>query len=769
MAGVMFKLLGGISAVVAGLAGLAVNAQAADDIHDAETVIVTGTRVAGYTEDTSPSPISVYDNGELANTGFTDLGQALEAVSPSINFPHSATTPSAASTRAITMRGMSPDQVLVLVNGKRWQTSSVLDFNNSVGRGSAPYDLGAIPQSAVDHVEVLSDSAAAQYGSDAIAGVVNIILKSSDSGGVASGQAGITDRGDGADFDLSASQGFALGDHGHLTLSGDLRHQDITNRAAIDPRFGRVTGQIGDPRALDLGLAADAGYSIDADWEAYGSLIFSRRDSQSGAQYRTPAIAPTLYPNGFVPQINPLLWDVTAIGGVRGELGGGYHLDVSNSLGFNDAHFDVKNTANAALGAASPTAFYAGSEQYWQDDVSATVSHDLDGVLAGGNAAAGLEFRDENYSIADGSPQSSQQGGAQGFPGFSPRLPVDESRTAVSAFADVTIDPVRWLIADVAGRFDHYSDFGDALTWKTNLRANLTDWLALRGAAGSGFRAPALQQQYFSSVVSQINPSGTIVHTGTYQVNDPIARALGSSPLKPEQSHNYTAGVVLTPIRGFSFSGDWYEIDVHNRIALSDTLTGAAVSAVLAAAGASDVQQAQFFTNAAQTRTQGYELSANYTAGVWENAFLEARVQYGQYRTHLISLAANPAIPSLPLLGTTSRALLTTAQPTDKLTSSLTLNWEPVSATVSVDHYGPWTAAPIGVVQNFSSKTLLDLAAGYDITDAVQLSAGIDNVTDQYPDLLVGAAVTGMGFTYGEESPFGVNGRTYFVRLSLKM
>lgn len=764
----MFKVLGRLSAVAAGLVGLAASAQAADDMNGSETVIVTGTRVAGYTEETSPSPISVYDSSELGTTGFTDLGQALEAVSPSINFPHSATTPSAANTRAVTMRGMSPDQVLVLVNGKRWQTSSVLDFNNSVGRGSAPYDLGAIPQSAVERVEVLSDSAAAQYGSDAIAGVVNIILKSNDNGGLASAQAGITDQGDGANFDFSASHGFALGDSGHLTLSGDIRHQDITNRAAIDPRFGRVTGQIGDPRAFDIGLAADAGYSIDADWEAYASLVFSRRDSQSGAQYRAPTVAPALFPKGFVPQINPLLWDATAIAGVRGELGDGYHLDLSNSFGFNNAHFDVKNTANAALGAASPTAFYAGSEQYWQDDVSATVSHNLDGVLAGGNAAAGVEFRNENYSIVDGSPLSYQQGGAQGFPGFSPRLPIDESRNAVSAFADVAIDPLRWLIVDLAGRYDHYSDFGDALTWKTNVRANLTDWLALRGAAGSGFRAPSLQQQYFSSVVSQINASGTIVHTGTYQVNDPIARSLGSSSLKPEQSHNYTVGAVVTPLKGLSLSGDWYEIDVHNRIALSDTLSGAAVTAVLAAAGASDVQQAQFFTNAAQTRTQGFELSANYAAPVWENATLDARVQYGQYRTNLVTLALNPAIPALPLLGTTSQALLTTSQPTDKLTSSITLDWQPISATVSVDHYGLWASAPIGVLQHFSSKTLLNLVGSYDFTESVQFSAGINNVTDQYPDLLVGAAVTGMGFTYGEESPFGVNGRTYFIRLSLK-
>lgn len=763
----MFKRIRKISAVAAGLVGLS-GAAHADDTNDMETVIVTGTRVANYTEQTSPSPISVYNTAALQTTGFTDLGQALEAVSPAINFPHSATTPSAANTRSITMRGMSPDQVLVLVNGRRWQTSAVLDFNNSVGRGSAPYDLGAIPMSAVDHIEVLQDSAAAQYGSDAIAGVVNIILKSNDSGGVASAQAGITGQGDGASFDVGASQGFALGDHGHLTLSADMRHQDATNRAGIDPRFGRVTGQIGDPSAFDIAAAADAGYTLDASWETYGSLIVSRRESQSGAQYRAPTVAPALYPNGFVPQTEPLIWDATAIAGVRGDLGDGFHLDVGNSFGYTNAHFDVKNTANAALGAASPRQFYAGSEQYWQDDINAVVNHDLSEIMAGGNAAAGIEFRDENYFIAQGAPLSFQQGGAQGFPGFAPRLPVDQSRTAFSAFLDVNLNPLAWLITDLAGRYDHYSDFGDALTWKGTARANVTDWLAFRGALGTGFRAPSLQQQYFSSVVSQINATGTIVHTGSYQVSDPIAIALGARPLKAEQSHNYTAGAVVTPFTGFSLSGDWYEIDVHNRIALSDTLTGAQVLAVLAGAGVSDVQQAQFFTNAVNTRTQGYEVSANYTTDVWEGASLDARVQYGQYRTILRGLATNPAIPALPLLGTTSKALLTSAQPMDKLTSAITLNWAPVSATISVDHYGPWAAAPIGVVQNFSSKTLLNLTASLDVTDDIQFTGGIQNVTDQYPDLLVGAAATGMGFTYGEEAPFGVNGRSYFLRVSLK-
>jgi iron complex outermembrane receptor protein len=219
-----------------------------------DEVVVTGTYSANVTQASASAPISVYGANRLKTSGFPDLGRALDQISPQINLPHTATSPSGASTRAITLKGMSPDEVLVLINGKRWQTSSVLVFNNAVGRGSAPYDLGAIPEAAVDHVEVLDDSASAQYGSDAIAGVVNIILKSNAAGGVASAGGGVTEKGDGASYDVSASQGLALGQGGRLTLTGDIRHQDITNRAILDPRFGRITQQVGDPRNLDIGF-----------------------------------------------------------------------------------------------------------------------------------------------------------------------------------------------------------------------------------------------------------------------------------------------------------------------------------------------------------------------------------------------------------------------------------------------------------------------------------------------------------------------------------
>jgi iron complex outermembrane receptor protein len=733
---------------------------------EVETVIVTGTRAAGVTVANAAVPVSVYGATKLVGSGYPDLGRALDQISPEINFPHTATSPSGASTRAITMKGMSPDQVLVLIDGKRWQQSAVLVFNNSVGRGTAPYDLGAVPLSAVERVEVLSDGASAQYGSDAIAGVVNIILKSNASGGIASGQTGITDRGDGFSYDLSASQGFDLGE-GHLTLSGDARHQDITNRATIDPRVGFRSQQVGDPRALDFGLAADIGYDIAQGREFYTSIIGERRLSRSPGLYRLPSTSPVLYPRGFVPQVEPLIWNTTFIAGVRGELGWGFDLDVSNSFGFTNAHFDVKHTANAALGAASPIAFYAGSEDYWQDTLNATLTRDMADILVPGTLALGLEHRTEAFAMTDGSPLSFSQGGAQGFPGFAPRIPVDNSRNAFSTYVDLEIKPLTWLTLDGAGRFDDYSDFGNSFTWKGTARADVTDWLAFRGSAGTGFRAPSLQQEYFSSVVSQLNTvTNTFTRTGTYQVRDPIAIALGASPLKPETSHNYTAGAVLHPFDGLLVSADWYDIDVKDRIILSDQLKGAAVTAVLLAHGVTDVQQVQFFTNAAHTRTEGYEFSADYVSALDDATTLDSSLQYGQYRTRLLKLAPNPVLPVLPLLGATSKGLLISAQPMDKVTSAVTLTHEPYSATLSVEHFGPWVSAPLGTVFSFRSHTVLDFTGRYAITPDIQVSAGILNAFDVEPDIVTGGAA--LGLTYGDESPFGVNGRTYFLRLDIR-
>jgi iron complex outermembrane receptor protein len=727
-----------------------------------ELVVVTGTRAQGHTEATSSVPIHVYDSDDLRASGFVDLGRAIEAVSPSINMSHSLTSPSAASTRSITMKGMAPDQVLVLINGKRWQSSAVLVFNNAVGRGSAPYDLGAIPLSAVDHIEVLSDGAAAQYGSDAIAGVVNIILKSNSAGGVYSAQSGLTDRGDGWNYDLAGSQGLSLGG-GHLSVSGDVRYQDKTNRAVPDPRNHNIIDQqVGDPRALDTGVALDAAYPILPGTDAYGSLIMSRRDSYSAPTFRLPGTS-VLYPGGFLPQVNPLIWNATAIAGVRAAIDGGFSIDLSNSYGYNHSRFDVGNTANNALGAASPTEFHSGALRYSQDTVNLTVTHAIPGDVLPGTLAGGVEYRHELYQIAPGDPVSYQNGGAQGFPGFAPRIPVDNSRNAGSAFLDAEANPLHWLTLGASGRYDHYSDFGRAITWKGSVRAALTEGIALRGSLGTGFRSPSLQQQFFSSVVSQINAAGALLRTGTYQVGDPIAQALGATPLRPEKSRDYSAGVTAQPLPGLLLTADWYRIDVNDRIILGDQLSGTAVTAILRSYGITDVQQVQFFTNAAHTRTDGYELSGAYTTGLGQTTSLQTAAQFGQYHTKLLRLDPNPILPALPLLGTISKGLLISAQPRNKLTSSVTLTHVWLALTADVDRYGPWTSAPLGTVQSFSAKTAVDLSAEVKLGPHAAVSVGAMNVTNTYPDLVRGAQA--LGLSYGDEAPFGVNGRAYFIAL----
>jgi iron complex outermembrane recepter protein len=731
-----------------------------------EEIIVTGTRGTELTESTSPVPVSVYDADELRIAGFPDLGRALNAVAPSINLPHSQTSPSAANTRSITMKGMAPDQVLVLINGKRWQSSAVLVFNNAVGRGSAPYDVGAIPLTAVKRIEVLSGTAAAQYGSDAIAGVVNIILNDSDHAQQLTLQSGVTDAGDGSRYSTGASQGFRIRDTGHLTLSSDIRYQDFTNRAVPDPRNGgRIDQQVGDPRAFDVSLAADAAVPLNDVWDSYFTVLGARRDSTSVPTFRLPG-ASVLYPEGYLPRVNPLIWNTTGIAGVRGSLSDTLKLDVSNSFGYSSAQFDVYNSANNALGAASPTQFDSGSLRYLTDTLNVSLDRSLQFGNVTGNIAGGVEHRAESYSIGRGEPLSYEQGGAQGFPGFAPRIPVNNSRNATSGYVDAELSPVHWLHLGAAGRYDDYSDFGDAVTWKASVRADLTDWFALRGSGGTGFRAPSLQQEYFSSVVSQINTSGALVRTGTYQVRDPIAVSLGAQPLEPERSHDYTAGLVLRPTQALVLTADFYRIRVADRVILSDQLRGPAVTAVLIANGITDVQQVQFFTNAAGTRTEGYEASLHYSQPLPSDNSLTASIQYGQFHTTLEQLDANPVLPTLPFLGTISHGLLISAQPSNKLTSALTFSHRSFDVTLDADHFGPWVSAPLGTTQRFDSKTIYDLSCELKFDSGLSIALGALNVTDVYPDLVNGAAA--IGLSYGDEAPFGVNGRSYFINISLR-
>lgn len=308
-------------------------------------VIVTGTRAAGRLVTDSPAPVDVISAETIAARGAQELPRVLQMVAPSFNFARTATGPSSSGIRAPTLRGLSPDQILVLVNGKRWHGSSVINFNNVIGRGSVPIDLNAIPVASIAKVEILRDGAAAQYGSDAIAGVINIQLKTAREGGEIALQGGVTDEGDGQSVAATYNQGFALGE-GFVNLTAEVRSRNSTSRAAVDSRFGRVTNEHGDPDALDLMFNVNAAHPLGAA-EVYGNLNYNRRKSISPGQYRAPTVAPLLYPNGFVPHIRIDINDLGGSAGVRGSAGG-WSWDLSNTIGYNKAKFE-NNSVNTSL------------------------------------------------------------------------------------------------------------------------------------------------------------------------------------------------------------------------------------------------------------------------------------------------------------------------------------------------------------------------------------------------------------------------------------
>ncbi|MFC0205348.1 TonB-dependent receptor plug domain-containing protein [Novosphingobium soli] len=758
---------------VALCAALTTTAAAQAQSHDtqptaaSDDIIVTGTRAPDRTALQSSAPIDVVSGDRITGQAMPDLGRALNFLDPSINFARAATTASAANTRPITLRGLSPDQTLVLVNGKRWHANAVLNVNNSIGRGSAGIDLDTIPEAAIERIEILRDGAAAQYGSEAIAGVVNIILKSNAHGGAGDLLGAITEAGDGASGAVSASVGLPLGG-GHITLTVAARHADPTNRALVDQRFGRVTYRIGDPLSSIANGAIDLALPLGgAELYAFGTA--TRKRSNNAAGFRVPGFSP-LYPNGFLPIIEPTIDDIGATVGVRGTIATA-RWDVSESYGYNRANFQMFNTANASLGAASPTRFDSGGVTYRQAVTDATISQPLDGVLAGGNIAVGGQYRHESYGIRNGEPLAYFGLGADGFAGFNPRNPTDARHNAWAAFVDAELRPVRPLLIGGAARYDHYDDFGGRATWRLTARLDAARGVALRGTIGTGFKAPSLQQQYFSAVQGATS-AGKLVTVATLPVSDPIAAALGASALKPERSRNATLGVVFGPFAGFVFTADWFHIRIRDRIALSEQLGGAAVNAVLAANDITGFSQVRFFTNAVDTTTEGVEITARWAGRIGSSTHLAVNLGYGLFENRLDQLRANPALPTLPLLANKSILFLTAAQPKNKATMQVQLDRGPLDLGLNLAAFGTYTSAPLVATQTFGGKETLDLSAGYTLRSGIRIGAGVQNLFDAKPDPIADQsaviAATGGSFPTGEETPIGVNGRSYYLRLSAR-
>lgn len=725
-------------------------------------VVVVGSRGTPRLVTESSAPIDLIDGEQLRASGFNDLGKALQFVAPSVNFPRSATAPSAANTRGVTLRSLSSDQVLVLVDGKRRHASSVLNFNNVVGRGTVPVDLNTIPLAAVERVEILRDGAAAQYGSDAIAGVVNIVLRRDDTQTFTSLQAGATENGDGETAIVAAGTGLNIGSEGSLTLTAESRYRDFTNSAGMDSRVGRITNRQGDPESLDLGFVANARIPVTDAALLYGNVIVSKRDSESAAQYRAPNVSP-LYPVGFLPLIDLDMLDLAATVGWSRPLSE-WTLDVSNTFGSNRADFNVDDSVNTSLGVSSPFEFDAGGTRYQQNVFGVALTRPVD-WLSGANLAFGVEARYESFEIVRGESASLTGAGAQGFPGFNPPRPVDENRNAWSAFADAELQAMQSLSFGAAVRYEDYSDFGSEVTGKLAAMFKPTSVIAFRATGSTGFRAPSLQQQYFSTVSSQ-SSGGVLVNVGTFAVDDPVSRALGAQSLQAETSEHVSVGAVLTPMAGLTVSLDAFRIDIDDRIILSESLSGAAVTMILRQAGIANASQVRFFTNAADTRTEGFELTAAWRGTWFDRIRSELTLGFMSVDTELQRVVANPVLPSIPLLGLASIDLLTEAQPEDKLTLSSVQSWADWRVRLDVTRFGEYRNVPVIEEQTYGAVTTLDVGIDYSISPSWRLSVGVLNANDAYPDEIAQRALLqGGSLQYSESGGMGTDGREYYARV----
>ena len=762
-------------------------------------IVVTGTRAQGRSRLDSVSPVDVLSGNALRAQGTTELAQALSSVAPSIDFPRQAAVDGTDAIRPATLRGLSPDQTLVLINGTRAHTSALLNINGSIGRGAAAVDLNTIPTVALDRVEVLRDGASAQYGSDAIAGVVNLRLREARSGSGANVTFGTfatqydaarTSRSvrDGESVTISGWKGFGLGSDGFLTLSGEYVARQPTNRADIDPRGPapqRIRARFGDPQIEQGTVYLNAALPLgDSGWTAYANGGFQQRDSESAAFPRVAGANAVnveavrgLYPDGFLPLIGTTSRDYNATGGVRGTIGD-WNADLTVSYGRNTIDFATLNSANSTYGNATLRDFDDGRLTYDQLVTGLDLSREYSLGAAVFNVAAGAEYRREGFKIEAGQPESYNRApgaaanlasGAQGFVGFRPENQVDAHRSNGSLYLDVEAKLWDRLTLGAAVRGESYSDFGETATAKFSARYDVAPWLAFRGTLSTGFRAPSLQQQYYTSTQTLVT-NGTILETGLYPVDSTLARTLGALPLEPEKSRNYSLGTVVR-FGGFSLTVDGYRIRIRNQIVLSENIQSSASAQVAGLLSPFGVQAARFFINGVQTTTKGLDIVAAYN---WRNETLgnfnlSAAANINDLSVDRVPTSTAALNPAPSLFGRNRILTIEQGTPRTKIVGSVDWTRQAVGATLRAVHYGD-VLQPGSVVANdlyTGPRTIVDLEGRYRFNDNVSLALGASNLFDVYPRTTP-AALNNNGVTaFPYYSPFGFNGRQLYGRLNL--
>lgn len=723
-------------------------------------------------------PIDVITAAQLESSGFTELSKALMKLTPGFNSPRPTGHDGTDHVPPFTLRGLNPDQVLVLVNGKRLHQSSLLNVNISVGRGTSGVDINTIPVRSIERIEVLRDGAAAQYGSDAIAGIINIILKGYGHGNRASVSYGQTSMGDGAVSQADVFYSLPLQNDGFINLTAEARDRGRTNRAGPDSRFdNRINHLIGETEAQDGQFAVNAEIPANA-LTFYAHGVFDRRNSSAGALYRLPTDVrnnPVLYPDGFLPMIEPKIDDYSFSTGVRGVSVNDVRWDLSLTHGNNDYHFYVSNTHNDSLGNNSPTSFDSGETTYTQD----ILNLDLVKKFGALNLAYGAELRHENYQISRGEEASYKLGGfsnisgAQGFPGFMPENEVNAGRSNRALYLDARYEVSPRLSVEGAARYENYSDFGATLDKKAALAYRPHEDVMLRASASTGFRAPSLLQAYYTSTVSTLSSTdATFRQAGTFAVNHPVSIALGSQSLRPEKSQHQTVGVVYQPTSDFSVSADFFSADINDRIMLTGSIVDTVSPQVKAILKQYGVQSARYFTNAIATRTQGMDLRLNYKHSFEDHTKLKMVASYHRDRTTINSVLPLPSIlgnqTTTAVLNDTTQSFIETAQPSDGYKVWAQFESGALRSTLNLNRVGSYYYLN---GSRFGAKVTTDLDLAYQFTKNLEIAVGGNNIFNVLPDKFIDSSnlfVSGSGIIqYPPISPYGYSGAYFYLRLTL--
>jgi len=754
-----------------------------------QEVIVTGTRERGRTKYDTLSPVDVLPEALVRSSVSSDINDNLAQLLPSFTIQRLPAADGQAFVRPASLRGLSADQTLVLVNGKRYHRSALLGT-----RGAQSPDLASIPSLAIRRIEVLRDGASAQYGSDAIAGVINIILD--DTPGMEGfGQFSQYYKGDGKEYQSGARGGIALGDRGAMVFTGQFDHAEATSRTRQRPdatafqtahpsialpnpvqRWGqpdeeRVRGALN----MHYELVPQATlYAFGTVQQGEGVTDFNWRNPDGTASvYGSSRAFPgfsfnSIYPAGFTPRFGTRFADLQLASGVRGELGGQFTYDLSASAGRSRIDYTLGESLNASLGPLSPTGFYLGRLTQREYNLNADFVYRLPiGGTEPVNIAFGGEHRIERYIVEPGDPASYAIGpdaatglapNSNGFPGFGPAQAGAFRQRSYAGYLDLEWRPVQMLSLGAAGRYEDFSSFGDKFTYKLSARVDPASWVGVRGTYSTGFRAPT-PAQLNTRVVSQGLDTRTlqVFNQGRLAPTDPLAVALGAQPLRPETSKNISAGLVFQTRVGLGATLDLYQIDVDDRFSQSATI---AIPGTLP--NPDRFTSISYFTNDFDTRTRGIDAVLTYARVLGPGrANLTLAYNYNQTKVRSGTSAA--------IANATQRRVFEERLPQHNATGTLGYDIGPIGLLVRGRYYGPWTDvtgnATGELFQRFDGIALFDASVAYRFTPNLSVRAGAENVFDTYPDEATNQA--NRGLIYSRSAPFDTDGGQYYVRLGL--